>query len=76
MENHPKLSQIKILWDFSMGVKNKFETAVINEPSVFEPLEGLLYFVFRLWFVLSFLLVVYQNYGVRLHFHFNAFHTG
>ena len=24
---------------FSMGLKNKFETAVVNEPSVFEPLK-------------------------------------
>ena len=27
------------LWDFSKGLKNKFETAVVNEPSVFEPLK-------------------------------------
>ena len=27
------------LWDFSKGVKNEFETAVVNEPSVFEPLK-------------------------------------
>ena len=27
------------LWDFSEGLKNKFETAVIKEPSVFEPLK-------------------------------------
>ena len=24
---------------FSLGLKNEFETAVVNEPSVFEPLE-------------------------------------
>ena len=24
---------------FSMGLKNEFETAVVNEPSVFEPLK-------------------------------------
>ena len=24
---------------FSMGLKNEFEIAVVNEPSVFEPLE-------------------------------------
>ena len=29
-ENHPK---------FSKGPKNNFETAVVNEPSVFEPLK-------------------------------------
>ena len=25
--------------DFSKGLKNEFETAVVNEPSVFEPLK-------------------------------------
>ena len=33
--NYPKLK----LWDFSKGLKNDFEIAVINEPSVFEPLQ-------------------------------------
>ena len=27
------------LWDFSTRLKNKFETAVVNKPSVFEPLK-------------------------------------
>ena len=27
---------------FSKGLKNEFETAVVNEPSVFKPLKGLL----------------------------------
>ena len=27
------------LWDFSKGRKNEFETAVVNESSVFEPLK-------------------------------------
>ena len=27
------------LWDFSEGLKNEFETAMVNEPSVFEPLK-------------------------------------
>ena len=27
------------LWDFSKGLKNEFETAMVNEPSVFEPLK-------------------------------------
>ena len=27
------------LWDFIKGLKNEFETAVVNEPSVFEPLK-------------------------------------
>ena len=33
-EKHPKLSEIR-----SCGLKNEFETAVVNEPSVFEPLK-------------------------------------
>ena len=28
---------------FSIGLKNEFETAVVNEPSVFRATEGLLY---------------------------------
>ena len=27
------------VWDFSKGLKNEFETALVNEPSVFEPLK-------------------------------------
>ena len=27
------------LWDFSKGPRNEFETAVGNNPSVFEPLK-------------------------------------
>ena len=27
------------LWDFFKGLKNEFETAVVDEPSVFEPLK-------------------------------------
>ena len=36
-ENHPKLSQICSYGICSKGHKNEFETAVVNEPSVFEP---------------------------------------
>ena len=39
-ENNPKLSHTSDylqLWDFSQGFKTEFETAVVNEPSVFEP---------------------------------------
>ena len=36
-ENHPKLSQICNYGICSKGPKNEFETAVVNEPSVFEP---------------------------------------
>ena len=38
-ENHPKLSQICMYEFFSKGLENEFETAVVNEPSVFEPLK-------------------------------------
>ena len=34
--NYPKFAAKGI---FSQGLKNKFETAVVNEPSVFEPLK-------------------------------------
>ena len=37
--NHPKLSQISSYGICSKGPKNEFETAVVNEPSVFEPLK-------------------------------------
>ena len=38
-ENHPKLSKICSYGIFSMGLKNEFETSVVNEPSVFESLK-------------------------------------
>ena len=38
-ENHPKLSQICNYGICSKAPKNEFETAVVNEPSVFEPLK-------------------------------------
>ena len=38
-ENHPKLSQICNNGICSKRPKNEFETAVVNEPSVFEPLK-------------------------------------
>ena len=38
-ENHPKLCQICNYGICFKGPKNKFETAVVNEPSVFEPLK-------------------------------------
>ena len=28
-----------LLWNFSKGLKNEFEAAVVDEPSVFEPLK-------------------------------------
>ena len=39
VKNHPKLSQICSYGFFSKGLENEFETAVVNEPSVFEPLR-------------------------------------
>ena len=38
-ENFCKLSEICRYGFFSKGVKNEFETAVVNEPLVFEPLK-------------------------------------
>ena len=39
-ENLPKLSQLCSYGIFfSKGLKNEFETAMVNEPSVFEPLK-------------------------------------
>ena len=38
-ENHPKLSQICNYENCSKGPKNEFETAMLNEPSVFEALK-------------------------------------
>ena len=38
-ENHPILSQICNYGICSKEPKNEFETAVVNEPSVFEPLK-------------------------------------
>ena len=38
-ENHPKLSQICSYGICSKGLKNEFETAWVNELSVFEPLK-------------------------------------
>ena len=37
--NHPKLPQICNYGICSKGPKNKFEPAVVNEMSVFEPLK-------------------------------------
>ena len=38
-EIYPKLSLICSYQIFFKGLKNEFETAVVNEPSVFEPLK-------------------------------------
>ena len=34
--NYPKSAAMRF---FSQGLKNEFETAVVNQPSVFEPLK-------------------------------------
>ena len=33
----------------SKGLKKEFETAVVNEPSVLEPLKFYCLFIFRVW---------------------------
>ena len=38
-ENLSKLFQICSYGTVSKGLKNEFETALVNEPSVFEPLK-------------------------------------
>ena len=38
-ENYPKLSKFCSYGIFSKGLKNEFETAVVNEPSEFDPLK-------------------------------------
>ena len=38
-ENHPKLSQSCSYGTFSMGLNNEFETAMVNESSVLQPLK-------------------------------------
>ena len=38
-KKHLRLSQICSYGLFSKGLKNESETAVVNEPSVFEPLK-------------------------------------
>ena len=37
--NYPKYNNVCRYRIFSKGLKNEFETAVVNEPSVFEPLK-------------------------------------
>ena len=59
-EKHPKLSQICSYGNFSKGLKNEFERAVVNEPSVFEPLKfycNLFLTVLRRFFYCGYLLL-------------------
>ena len=37
--NYPKYNNVCCYGIFSRGLKNEFETAMVNEPSVFEPLK-------------------------------------
>ena len=37
--NYPKYNNVYSYGMFSQGLKKKFETAVVNEPSVFKPLK-------------------------------------
>ena len=39
-ENHPKFSEICTYGILSKGLENEFETALVNESSVFEPLKS------------------------------------
>ena len=38
-EYHPKFSKMCNFEIFSKGLRNEFEIAMVNEPSVFEPLK-------------------------------------
>ena len=38
-KNHPNLSQICSYEIFAKGLKNEFDSAVVNESTVFEPLK-------------------------------------
>ena len=37
--NYPKYNDVCSYGIFSLGLKNEFERAVVNKPSVFEPLK-------------------------------------
>ena len=49
-ETYPKLSQICSNGIFAKGLKNEFERARVNEPSVFEPLKFYCIFFFFFFF--------------------------
>ena len=55
-KKHPELAQICSYGNFSKGLKNEFETAMVNEPSVFEPLK--FYCKQQFPWVISFLLLL------------------
>ena len=53
------------LWDFSKGLKNELETAVVDEPSVFEPLKFycIFHFFYRTKSTRSWSLCTANEYG-------------
>ena len=44
------------LWDFSKGLKNEFETALVDKPSVFEPLSSAVFILEynAMWYFIAF----------------------
>ena len=68
--NKKSKSPLIILWNFSNGLQNEFETAVVVEPSVFEPLKIycsldethlilLFYFLYLFIYLLNFNIFLY-----------------
>ena len=53
-KNHPKLFQICSYEIYAKGLKNEFDSAVVNESTVFEPLK--FYCNFKYWriYILAF----------------------
>ena len=51
MENKDNLNQPKSAATgfFSKGPNNEFETAMVNEPSVFEPLKFCCKYILKIW---------------------------
>ena len=50
-ENIPKLFQICNYGICSKGLKNEFETAMVNEPSVFDPLSSTVFCFISMEFI-------------------------
>ena len=75
-EKHPKQSQICSYRIFSKGLKNEFETAVVNKPSEFEPWKFYCIYPF-IYLLLVFIYFWHQvllthyllNVFTRIHFH-------
>ena len=49
--NYPKYNHVCSYGAFSKGLKNEFETAVVNQPSVFEPLNFYCMYLYMCVFV-------------------------